>query len=73
MSPGVVWFGEVPLHLDEIQAVLDAADVGLIVGTSSTVRLLAYLLAPRFMHDMEGLPTGSSWLCHRYKIGRAHV
>lgn len=60
----MVWFGEVPLHLDEIQAVVDAADVGLIIGTSSTVCLLANLLAPRFMDDMEGLP--SSWLYRRY-------
>lgn len=37
LRPGVVWFGEVPLYLDEIQAAVDAADVGLIVGTSSTV------------------------------------
>jgi len=37
LRPGVVWFGEIPLHLREIQQIVDKADLGLIVGTSSTV------------------------------------
>lgn len=35
--PGVVWFGEIPWYLDEIQDLVDQADLCLVVGTSSTV------------------------------------
>jgi len=35
--PGVVWFGEVPLYLDEIDEHVASADMCLVVGTSSTV------------------------------------
>lgn len=37
LRPGVVWFGEVPQHLDEIGKIIDDADLALVVGTSSTV------------------------------------
>lgn len=36
--PGVVWFGEEPMHLDTIDDLVGAADLCLVVGTSSTVR-----------------------------------
>jgi len=35
--PGVVWFGEEPLYLDEIDKLVDSADMCLVIGTSSTV------------------------------------
>ncbi|GLB33575.1 putative NAD-dependent lysine demalonylase, desuccinylase and deglutarylase [Lyophyllum shimeji] len=35
--PGVVWFEEVPLHLDVIENLVDQADLCLVVGTSSTL------------------------------------
>lgn len=35
--PGVVWFGEIPHHLDLIGEIVDKADLCLVVGTSSTV------------------------------------
>ena len=38
--PGVVWFGEVPHKLLEIDDLVEEADLCLVVGTSSTVRLL---------------------------------
>ncbi|GJE97569.1 NAD-dependent protein deacylase-like protein [Phanerochaete sordida] len=37
LRPGVVWFGEQPLHMDEIDEAVAAADLCLVVGTSSTV------------------------------------
>ena len=37
LRPGVVWFGEMPLHLDAIDEVVGEADMCLVVGTSSTV------------------------------------
>ncbi|KAF8164988.1 DHS-like NAD/FAD-binding domain-containing protein [Crassisporium funariophilum] len=36
--PGVVWFGEIPHHLDDIDALVEAADLCLVIGTSSTVQ-----------------------------------
>jgi NAD+-dependent protein deacetylase sirtuin 5 len=35
--PGVVWFGEIPHHLETIDGLVDQADLCLVVGTSSTV------------------------------------
>jgi len=35
--PGVVWFGEQPLSLDEIDELVASADMCLVIGTSSTV------------------------------------
>jgi NAD-dependent deacetylase sirtuin 5 len=39
--PGVVWFGETPRFLSEINLMVFQADLCLVVGTSSTVRLYA--------------------------------
>ncbi|ESK96261.1 sirtuin 5 [Moniliophthora roreri MCA 2997] len=36
--PGVVWFGEKPYHVDEINMLVYKADMILVIGTSSTVR-----------------------------------
>lgn len=35
--PGVVWFGEVPHHLETIDRLVMRADLCIVVGTSSTV------------------------------------
>lgn len=37
LRPDIVWFGEVPLHLVEIQQALARADIFVSVGTSGTV------------------------------------
>ncbi|KAG8943673.1 hypothetical protein FRC04_002573 [Tulasnella sp. 424] len=37
LRPGVVWFGEAPEYLDEIENMLDYCDLLLVIGTSSTV------------------------------------
>ncbi|KAG5650083.1 hypothetical protein H0H81_000844 [Sphagnurus paluster] len=36
--PAVVWFGEVPYYMDEIDSLVSRADMCLVVGTSSTVQ-----------------------------------
>ena len=41
--PGVVWFGEKPYYLDEINSIVYKADMRLVIGTSSTVRDLTTL------------------------------
>jgi NAD-dependent deacetylase sirtuin 5 len=38
LRPGVVWFGEMPHHMEEINKIVDKADLALVVGTSSVVR-----------------------------------
>ncbi|KAJ7090324.1 DHS-like NAD/FAD-binding domain-containing protein [Mycena belliarum] len=35
--PGVVWFGEMPKYMEQIDELVEAADLCLVVGTSSTV------------------------------------
>ncbi|KAF9468945.1 DHS-like NAD/FAD-binding domain-containing protein [Collybia nuda] len=35
--PGVVWFGEMPQHLDTIDQLVKRADLCIVIGTSSTV------------------------------------
>jgi NAD-dependent deacetylase len=37
MRPDVVWFGEMPYHLDSIEPLLDRANIFIAVGTSGTV------------------------------------
>ncbi|MGE0152675.1 MAG: NAD-dependent deacylase [Reyranellaceae bacterium] len=37
LRPHVVWFGEIPLHMDEIVEALDRAGLFLSIGTSGTV------------------------------------
>jgi NAD-dependent deacetylase len=37
LRPHVVWFGEAPLHMDQIYASLDAADLFVAIGTSGSV------------------------------------
>ena len=44
LRPGVVWFEEIPHHLEEINEIVDKADLALVVGTSSVVRTYAYAI-----------------------------
>lgn len=37
LRPHIVWFGEIPLHMEEIQLALERADVFLSIGTSGNV------------------------------------
>ena len=37
MRPDVVWFGEMPYHMDEIYAALRSADLFVSIGTSGAV------------------------------------
>ncbi|MGE0626547.1 MAG: NAD-dependent deacylase [Hyphomicrobiaceae bacterium] len=37
LRPDVVWFGEMPYHMDHIQDLLDRADLFISIGTSGTV------------------------------------
>jgi NAD-dependent deacetylase len=37
LRPHVVWFGEMPMHMDEIEALLAGADLFAAIGTSGSV------------------------------------
>jgi NAD-dependent deacetylase len=37
LRPDIVWFGEIPYHMDEIQTALDQADIFAAIGTSGVV------------------------------------
>lgn len=37
MRPDVVWFGEIPMHMDEVEQALESADLFLSIGTSGSV------------------------------------
>lgn len=37
MRPDVVWFGEIPYHMDEINRLLSEADLFVSIGTSGNV------------------------------------
>jgi NAD-dependent deacetylase len=47
LRPDVVWFGEMPLHLETIQEALDAADAFVAIGASGSVYPAAGFAAAR--------------------------
>jgi NAD-dependent deacetylase len=53
MRPDIVWFGEIPYHMDEIGAALDEADIFCAVGTSGLVYPAAGFAAEA-MHNRRG-------------------
>jgi len=44
LRPGVVWFEEMPHYLEEINKIVEEADLALVVGTSSVVRYVFYFV-----------------------------
>ena len=48
--PGVVWFGEMPHHLDAINELVHKADLCLVVGTSSTVCVISSKVNSIYIH-----------------------
>jgi NAD-dependent deacetylase len=44
LRPDVVWFGEIPYHMDKISAAMEAPDLFLVIGTSGLVYPAAQLL-----------------------------
>ena len=52
LRPDVVWFGEMPLHMDAIEAALSACDLFVSIGTSGTV-----YPAAGFVHAARGAQT----------------
>lgn len=56
MRPDIVWFGEMPYHMDAILAALDAAEIFVSIGTSGSVYPAAGFVdaaRKRFIHTVE--------------------
>lgn len=61
--PGVVWFGEKPYHLDEINLLVFKADMCIVIGTSSTVRTPLLFVSFIQRSDITDLGETSVDLC----------
>lgn len=71
LRPDIVWFGEVPYHMNEIMAALDSADIFCAIGTSGVVYPAAGFAAMAYENsracrlvEINPAPTGSR-LFHR--------
>jgi len=77
LRPHVVWFGEVPLYMEEIAAFLEDADLFVAIGTSGTVYPAAgFVQAVRQKADCHTLelnlePSDSASLFEEKRYGRA--
>ena len=54
LRPDVVWFGEIPYHMDEIGERLSGCDLFLAVGTSGVVYPAAEVAEPGVVKHIEG-------------------
>jgi len=78
LRPNIVWFGEMPLHLDEIHEVLDRCGLFLAIGTSGEVYPAAGFVlhvrrhAPRARTvELNLEPTGNQSLFQEHIYGPA--
>jgi NAD-dependent deacetylase len=76
LRPDIVWFGEIPYRMDEIQTALAAADLFVSIGTSGAVypaggfvRLAREMGAATLELNLER-STGSAWF-HQTRLGPA--
>jgi NAD-dependent deacetylase len=76
MRPHIVWFGEMPMHLDEIAAAISAADLFVSIGTSGNVYPAAGFVGearslgvPCIELNLE--PSENAWAFSDARYGRA--
>ena len=80
LRPNIVWFGEMPMHMDEIDAVLERCGLFLSIGTSGEV----YPAAGFVMHvrrhnhrahtvELNLEPTDNQTLFHRAHLRPRHA
>lgn len=74
LRPNVVWFGEMPLHLDEIARRVESCDLFCAIGTSGVVYPAAGLARAAHGHGAHTVeinlePTGGAF--HEVRIGKA--
>jgi NAD-dependent deacetylase len=71
LRPDVVWFGEIPYHMEPILAALDRADVFCAIGTSGVVYPAAGFAAQALrngrgciLYEINPAPTGDRYFDH---------
>lgn len=71
MRPDIVWFGEIPYHMNEIMAALDQADLFCAIGTSGVVYPAAGFAAEArrngrgcVLYEINPVPTGALYFDH---------
>jgi len=78
MRPDIVWFGEMPYHLDEIQTALEEADLFIAIGTSAVVYPAATFFMTAALHGARTIEvnlttTDKSPLFHQQIEGPASI
>ncbi len=76
MRPDIVWFGEIPYGMDEIDAALMRADLFVSIGTSGAVYPAAGFVQTARYRGIRTLelnlePSGGSVYFHESRLGRA--
>ena len=76
LRPNVVWFGEVPFHMGEIQRHLSLAELFLSIGTSGRVYPAAGFVELARHHGARAIevnlePSGASSAFHESLVGKA--
>lgn len=76
LRPDVVWFGEIPYHMDEIQDALTKADIFVSIGTSGAVYPAAGFvqIARGFgarCLELNLLPSEGTFMFHEARHGKA--
>jgi NAD-dependent deacetylase len=76
LRPDVVWFGEMPLHLDAIYAALAEADVFVSIGTSGSVYPAAGFVAEARANGVRTVelnlePSDNAWMFDERRYGPA--
>lgn len=75
LRPDVVWFGEMPLHMERIMQAIDACDTFVAIGTSATVYPAAGFAGQAAQHahtvELNLVPTGNAQLFDEVSYGPA--
>ena len=76
LRPDVVWFGEMPLHMDEIAEALEAADLFVAIGTSGSVYPAAGFVAQARAAGVAACeinlePSENAWMFAERRCGPA--
>lgn len=76
MRPHIVWFGEMPMHMDEIAAAISAADLFVSIGTSGNVYPAAGFVGEARSYGVPCIelnlePSENAWAFSDARYGRA--
>jgi len=76
MRPHIVWFGEMPMHMDEIAAAISGADLFVSIGTSGNVYPAAGFVGEARSYGVPCIelnlePSENAWAFNDARYGRA--